>query len=191
MLVTESGINDQRHPAIKAQPRPQGVVSDNSDEQDAGGSRTHFHRFAAGCLAVWLQHQINSRQFRAATGCPTGVEPALLRPTISCAAATPRAPSRSEPHCDTTPDPSSGTHHRVDRRGIAPRSPACKAGVLLLDQQPNNLRNVHVLSKSSRDGGRTHTHQPLRLAALPICLPGRRSNNTISDLRPGPGQSPE
>jgi hypothetical protein len=24
----------------------------------------------------------------------------------------------------------------VDRRGVAPRSPACKAGVLLLDQQP-------------------------------------------------------
>lgn len=34
-------------------------VSQNVElPKDAGGSRTHFDRVAAGCLAIWLQRRV-------------------------------------------------------------------------------------------------------------------------------------
>lgn len=76
----------------------------------------------------------------SAAGCPTGFEPALRDPQS-------RVLPLHHGHHQTVrkhqfrrqvkiAKPSS--RHRVDRRGVAPRSPACKAGVVLLDQQPRN-----------------------------------------------------
>ncbi len=51
---------------------------------------------------------------------------------------------------------------KVDRRGVEPRSPACKTGVLPFDQQPG--------LSSGASGSRTHKHEGLSFAALPVCI---------------------
>jgi hypothetical protein len=83
---------------------------------------------------------------------------------------------------------------RMDGRGVEPRSPGCKPGIFPLDQPPieresspreSNPRLPDVSRAPcrwtrgrepihGRDGSRTHRHQPLMLAALPVCLPGRQ-----------------
>ena len=60
---------------------------------------------------------------------------------------------------------------RLDRRGVEPRFPGCKPGVVPLDQQPNS---------SSTGGSRTHRHQSLDLIAMPIRVPCRRSLNATA-----------
>src|SRR3954452_20102449 len=84
----------------------------------------------------------------------------------------------------------------VDRRGVEPRPPACDAGVLPLDQQPIvpesssegavvpegveppfPVCKTGVVAAGPRDecsrtgGSRTHRHQTLSLAAMPIRVP--------------------
>ena len=57
----------------------------------------------------------------------------------------------------------------MDRRGIEPRSPACKTSVLPFDEQPI------VIVTSSASGSRTHTHEVLSFAALPVCIQRHKS----------------
>jgi hypothetical protein len=58
---------------------------------------------------------------------------------------------------------------RVDRRGVEPRFPGCRPGVVPLDQQP--------IFSSSTGGSRTHRHQSLELIAMPIRVPCHRSHH--------------
>ena len=48
--------------------------------KDAGGSRTHFDRVAAGCRAVWLQ-RLNSLAAYRETETPSQAEAVGLEPT--------------------------------------------------------------------------------------------------------------
>ena len=50
--------------------------------------------------------------------------------------------------------------------GFEPPLPLCKRGVVAIGPRDGK--------SSSRGGIRTHRHQPLELAALPVCLPGHR-----------------
>ena len=77
----------------------------------------------------------------------------------------------------------------VERRGIEPRFPGCKPGVVPLDQRP-----IRVCSRiSSRSGSRTRRRQALDLAALPICVPDcgsseswiRTKRNRAYETQPG------
>ena len=61
--------------------------------------------------------------------------------------------------------------HRVDRRGVEPRFPGCRPGVVPLDQQPIFI---------STGGSRTHRHQPLELIAMPVRVPCHQSHRLDS-----------
>jgi hypothetical protein len=80
---------------------------------------------------------------------------------------------------------------QMDREGFAPSFPACKAGALLLDQQPSDPGWTRTIvawmwarSRSRWTTGPfavaevgidlTNCHQALDLAALPICVLGRQ-----------------
>jgi hypothetical protein len=64
-------------------------------------------------------------------------------------------------------------HTSVERRGIEPRFPGCKPGVVPLDQRP-------MKTNSSRGENRTRKHQALDLTAFPICVPDRNVNRSSS-----------
>ena len=70
----------------------------------------------------------------------------------------------------------------VDRRGVAPRLPACEAGVLLLDEQPSSF--------SGDDGNRTHRSLFARQTRRPWHM--RPHKPPSAKVRPGlePGLPP-
>ena len=85
--------------------------------------------------------------------------------------------------------PSSQIRTQVDHRGVEPRFPGCRPGVVPLDQQPSSVENQQRSARESnsvplltRKGCRRRTRGP---SCFTLICPGWDSNPQAPEFKPG------